>query len=124
MDLGLTPSELKFRDELRSWLKGNLPAKMVKTADSGHEYHEYLKAWQQKLYQGGYAGINWPKEYGGRGSSFIEQAVFQEELALADAPERMGTIGQGLVGKKVGEMAEISIPKGTLKLKIVEIATS
>jgi alkylation response protein AidB-like acyl-CoA dehydrogenase len=101
MDLGLNPSELKFRDELRSWLKANLPAKMVKTADSGHEYHEYLKAWQQKLYQGGYAGISWPKEYGGRGSSFIEQAIFQEELALADAPERMGTIGQGLVGPTI-----------------------
>ena len=101
MDLGLTQSELKFRDELRAWLKANMPAKMVKTADSGAEYHEYLKAWQRKLYEGGYAGINWPKEFGGRGATFIEQAIFQEELALADAPERMGTIGQGLVGPTI-----------------------
>jgi len=104
MDLGLTPSELKFRDELRAWLKANLPAKSsqaVKTASSAAEYHEFLKAWQRKLYEGAYAGINWPKEYGGRGASFIEQAIFQEELALADAPERMGTIGQGLVGPTI-----------------------
>jgi alkylation response protein AidB-like acyl-CoA dehydrogenase len=101
MDLSLIPSELKFRDELRAWLKGNLPAKMVKTADNTAAYNDYLKAWQRKLYEGGYAGINWPKEYGGRGATFIEQAIFQEELALADAPERMGTIGQGLVGPTI-----------------------
>jgi alkylation response protein AidB-like acyl-CoA dehydrogenase len=104
MDLGLTPSEQKFRDELRAWLTANLPAKTasaVRTAASTAEHHEFLKAWQRKLYEGGYAGINWPKEFGGRGASFIEQAIFQEELALTDAPERMGTIGQGLVGPTI-----------------------
>jgi len=101
MDLGLTASEQKFRDELRAWLKANLPAKMVKTADSAAAYFDYLKKWQKKLYEGGWAGVSWPKEYGGRGASFIEQAIFQEEMALADAPERMGTIGQGLVGPTI-----------------------
>ncbi len=104
MDLGLTDSELKFRDELRAWMKANLPAKSEqppKTADTYTEYNAFLKGWQRKLYDGGYAGINWPKEYGGRGASFIEQAIFQEEMALADAPERTGTIGQGLVGPTI-----------------------
>ncbi len=101
MDLGLTESELKFRDELRAWLKANLPPKMVKTADNAAEYYKYLANWQMKLYEGGWAGVSWPKEYGGRGASFIEQAIFQEEMALADAPERMGTIGQGLVGPTI-----------------------
>jgi alkylation response protein AidB-like acyl-CoA dehydrogenase len=101
MDLGLTDSETRFRDELRGWLKANLPAKMVKTADNAKEYYQYLADWQQKLYDGGWAGVSWPKEYGGRGASFIEQAIFQEEMALADAPERMGTIGQGLVGPTI-----------------------
>jgi alkylation response protein AidB-like acyl-CoA dehydrogenase len=104
MDLGLNGSEQKFRDELRTWLTANLPPKdkrPPKTAAFAGEYHEHLKGWQKKLYDGGYAGINWPKEYGGRGASFIEQAIFQEEMALADAPERMGTIGQGLVGPTI-----------------------
>ncbi len=104
MDLGLTASELEFRDELRAWLKANLPKKSsqaVKTAESATAYYQYLKDWQRKLYEGGYAGIAWPKEFGGRGATFIEQAIFQEELALADAPERMGTIGQGLVGPTI-----------------------
>ncbi|REK08233.1 MAG: acyl-CoA dehydrogenase [Planctomycetota bacterium] len=101
MDLGLTPSELEFRDQLRAWLKDNLPPKMVKTADNTTAYYDYLKDWQRKLYEGGWAGISWPKEYGGRGASFIEQAIFQEEMAIADAPERMGTIGQGLVGPTI-----------------------
>ena len=101
MDLGLTESETKFRDELRAWLKANLPTKMVKTADNTTDYYKYLADWQQKLYDGGWAGVSWPKEYGGRGASFIEQAIFQEEMALADAPERMGTIGQGLVGPTI-----------------------
>lgn len=104
MDLGLTASELKFRNELRAWLTAHLPSQQerpAKTAHSSGEYHEFLKRWQRKLYDGGYAGINWPKEYGGRGASFIEQAIFQEEMALSDAPERMGTIGQGLVGPTI-----------------------
>jgi alkylation response protein AidB-like acyl-CoA dehydrogenase len=101
MDLSLTASEQKFRDELRTWLAANLPPKMVKTADNATAYYDYLKGWQRKLYEGGWAGINWPKEYGGRGATPIEQAIFQEEMAKADAPERMGTIGQGLVGPTI-----------------------
>ena len=101
MDLGLTPGELKFRDELRAWLKANVPTKKIKTAETSAAHHASLKAWQRQLYEGGYAGVNWPKEFGGRGTTFIEQAIFQEELALADAPELMGTIGQGLVGPTI-----------------------
>jgi alkylation response protein AidB-like acyl-CoA dehydrogenase len=104
MDLGLTPSELKFRDEFRAWLKVNVPKKsshLVRTGESAAAYYQYLKDWQRKLFDGGYAGIAWPKEFGGRGATFIEQAIFQEELALADAPELFGTIGLSLVGPTI-----------------------
>ncbi len=103
MDLGLTPSELKFRDELRSWLKQNAPSKAslsATTTESPAEFHRQIRDWQRKLFDGGYAGIAWPKEFGGRGASFIEQAIFQEELALADTPET-ATIGQSLVGPTI-----------------------
>lgn len=104
MDLGLTPSELSFRDEVRAWLKANLPKKSshaIRTGESATAYYAYLKDWQRKLYDGGYTGIAWPKEFGGRGATFIEQAIFQEELALADAPELFGTIGLSLVGPTI-----------------------
>ena len=48
MDLGLTPGETKFRDELRAWLKANLPRKMVKSAESSTAYHEHLKGWRRQ----------------------------------------------------------------------------
>jgi alkylation response protein AidB-like acyl-CoA dehydrogenase len=103
MDLGLTSSELKFRDELRAWLKANAPAKSspaVTTTEPAAIFHKQIKDWQRKLFDGGYAGIAWPKEFGGRGATFIEQAIFQEELALADTPET-ATIGQSLVGPTI-----------------------
>ena len=103
MDLGLTPSELEFRDELRTWLKANAPTKAnlaVTAFESAAAFHQHLKDWRRKLFEGGYAGIAWPKEFGGRGATFIEQAIFQEELALADTPET-ATIGQSLVGPTI-----------------------
>jgi alkylation response protein AidB-like acyl-CoA dehydrogenase len=104
MDLGLSPSEQKFRDELRAWLKANLPPKLgqsARTGESKSEYYRYLKDWQRKLFDAGYAGIAWPKEYGGRAATFIEQAIFTEEMALADAPDIWGTIGLSLVGPTI-----------------------
>jgi alkylation response protein AidB-like acyl-CoA dehydrogenase len=104
MDLNLTTSELKFRDEFRAWLAANVPEEWAGggTGSEDHaEYIEYLRAWQRKLYDGGWAGISWPKEFGGRGASLIEQAVFQEELARANAPQLVGTIGLSLVGPTI-----------------------
>ncbi len=66
--------------------------------------YQYLKRLAaQNSYDGGYTGqgIAWPKEFGGRGSTFIEQAIFQEEMALANAPELFGTIGLSLVGPTI-----------------------
>ena len=74
---------------------------MGKTVETTAAYHQYLRTWQRTLFEGGWAGVSWPMEYGGRGATLIEQAIFQEELALADAPERLGVIGEGLVGPTI-----------------------
>ena len=90
MDLHPTPSELAFRNELRGWLKANQPQPWTGAShesEGQNAYTDYLSAWQRKLFDGGWAGIAWPKEFGGRGASFMEQAIFQEEMAAADAPE-------------------------------------
>ena len=99
MDLNLTPAEQAFRDEFRGWLASNVPEPWTK--GPGPEYVNYLRAWQRKLFEGGWAGIAWPKKYGGRGATLVEQAIFQEELALADAPHLIGTIGLSLVGPTI-----------------------
>jgi alkylation response protein AidB-like acyl-CoA dehydrogenase len=102
MDLNLTPMERTFRDEFRSWLKDNVPPPWTgKTGEDRREYEAYLKKWQRTLFEGGWAGISWPKAFGGRGATLMEQAIFQEELALANAPHLIGTIGLSLVGPTI-----------------------
>jgi alkylation response protein AidB-like acyl-CoA dehydrogenase len=103
MDLKLTPNEQQFRDEFRAWLKTNLPEELKggTSAEDRDDYNEYLRVWQRKLYEGGWAGISWPKEYGGRGATLMEQAIFQEELARDNAPQLIGTIGLSLVGPTI-----------------------
>src|SRR2546423_14634738 len=103
MDLTLFPNEQQFRDEFRAWLKTNLPEewKGATNTEDREDYIEYLRDWQRKLYEGGWAGISWPKEYGGRGATLMEQAIFQEELARANAPQLIGTIGLSLVGPTI-----------------------
>jgi len=103
MDLNLIPNELQFRDEFRAWLKINVPKEWKRgtSAEDRDDYIEYLRDWQRKLYEGGWAGISWPKEYGGRGASLMEQAIFQEELARANAPQLIGTIGLSLIGPTI-----------------------
>ena len=87
MDLNLSPDEIKFRDELRAWLAANAPTDWDERREESMESRfEYLKRWQRKLYEGGWAGISWPKEYGGRGASLMEQVIFWQEMALAQAP--------------------------------------
>ena len=104
MDLNLTPTEQQFRDEFRAWLTANVPPEWTGGglgAEDRDEYLDYLRDWQRKLYGGGWAGISWPKEFGGRGASLMEQAIFQEELARANAPQLIGTIGLSLVGPTI-----------------------
>lgn len=111
MDLRLTPAEQAFRDNLRAWLKEHVPAERPPaTRENDPGYWLFLRTWQKKLYEGGWAGVSWPKQYGGRGATPIEESIFQEELALADAPERVGIIGEGLVGGTI-------IAAGTQKQK-------
>ncbi len=99
MDLNLTAEELAFRDEFRGWLKANVPKDWDEYREqSMHARFDYLKRWQYKLYQGGWAGISWPKEYGGRGASLMEQVIFWQEMALANAPPLANTLGLGLIG--------------------------
>ena len=97
MDLSFSPSEEAFRAELRGWLEAHRPRRAYEPESLADEV-AYLVAWQRKLAGGGWVGVHWPKEYGGRGASVIENYIFQEEMARTQAPEIIGRIGVNLVG--------------------------
>jgi alkylation response protein AidB-like acyl-CoA dehydrogenase len=87
MDLRYTDEEELFRAELRAWLESVLPSLPPKPApDDWHGRRAYDTAWQRMLFDAGYAGINWPREFGGRGASPTEQLIFLEETERARAP--------------------------------------
>ena len=98
VDLTLSPSEQAFRDELQSWLKENHPG--TPPADE-HGSFEFRRAWQRRLHQAGWAGISWPEEYGGRGATLIEQAIFNEEIVRARTPQVVNVLGLAMGGPTV-----------------------
>jgi len=90
-----------FRGELRSWLDANVPddLRMQHAAALPEpERIRRLRAWQAKLAQARWVGITWPVDYGGRGASIPEQIAYTEEMARAEAPEVIGSLGIGIAG--------------------------
>jgi alkylation response protein AidB-like acyl-CoA dehydrogenase len=94
VDLTLSPGEQAFRDELRGWLADHRPAG---DPDSPMTF-ERRRAWQRTLHEHGWAGVWWPVEYGGRGATLMEAAIFSEELARARVPYPVNILGLLLAG--------------------------
>jgi len=93
MDFKDTPDEAAFRKEVRAWLKANRPKKK-ELADL--DYIAQAKLWQKRKYDAGWACISWPKEYGGRGASPIENVIWNQEESKYDLPGGVFSIGQGM----------------------------
>jgi alkylation response protein AidB-like acyl-CoA dehydrogenase len=98
VDLTLSPSEEAFRDELRAWLEANHPGESPSGDEEGFEFRRH---WQKKLHDSLWAGISWPKEYGGRGATLVEQAIFSEEMVRANAPSPANILGLAMGGPVV-----------------------
>jgi alkylation response protein AidB-like acyl-CoA dehydrogenase len=98
VDLTLSPSEESFRDELRAWLKDNHPGR---EPDGDLAGFEFRRAWQRQLHDAGWAGVSWPKEYGGRGATLVEQAIYNEEFVRAQAPSAANVLGLAMGGPTV-----------------------
>jgi alkylation response protein AidB-like acyl-CoA dehydrogenase len=95
MDLRDSAADAQFRAELRAWLGETLPQLPARPhRDDWDGRRRFDSDWQRRLFDAGYAGIDWPTEYGGKGASPTESLVFLEELARADAP----TVGVNFVG--------------------------
>jgi alkylation response protein AidB-like acyl-CoA dehydrogenase len=87
---------VEFREELRSWLQEHTSPDVEVAATL--EDAELLRKWQRTLRSGRWVGIHWPVEYGGRGASLAQVAIYNEELARAQAPPILGRAGVSLVG--------------------------
>jgi alkylation response protein AidB-like acyl-CoA dehydrogenase len=97
VDLRYSPEDEDFRRELRSWLKTALPQEMRERAfwagKSDDERFQIRREWEAGKAEAGFAGIVWPTEYGGRGGSPTMKAVYDREMALANAPATVNPLG-------------------------------
>src|SRR6185503_9354250 len=94
MDLNYAPEDREFREKTRRWLEANTPKHELKTLDE-------RKAWHRKLYEGGYVGMLWPREYGGWGATPMQQAIVQDEMARVSAPPTINGLGIGFIGPTI-----------------------
>lgn len=87
MDLAFTPEELKFRDDIRAWVKANLPQDIAaKVHQAQRLTRDDMQRWAKILGKQGWLGYGWPKEFGGPGWNAVQKHLFEEECAMAGAP--------------------------------------
>jgi len=102
MDSDFTPDQEAFRKEVRHWLETNLPddlrGRAFAASRADHEEVRKLRAWQKKMYEGGYVGIDWPREFGGRGASIVEVIILYQEMARAESPQIVNRGGVSMLG--------------------------
>jgi alkylation response protein AidB-like acyl-CoA dehydrogenase len=91
MDLRYREEDIEFRRQVRAWFEENLPKKKIETFEARREWH-------RKLYDAGFVGMGWPKEYGGREARPMEQAIVGEEMARVNAPQGVNGLGIAIVG--------------------------
>jgi alkylation response protein AidB-like acyl-CoA dehydrogenase len=99
VELRDTPEEAAFRAEVRAFIESNLPAGSRERGARRFESDD--REWSRKLGEAGYAGLTWPKEFGGAGAPYSHQAIFLEEQARAEAPSHLGVIGLGMAGPTI-----------------------
>ncbi len=87
MDLRTSPHEQAFRAEARAWLEPAVAALPPRPeAEDWAGRREFDTGWQRRLFEAGYAGLDWPEEAGGRGATPGEHLIFLEEAERAGAP--------------------------------------
>jgi alkylation response protein AidB-like acyl-CoA dehydrogenase len=106
VDFSLTPAQEAFRERVRSWLEQSIPRDWVRRATGSSEVprpeaYQLLREWQRRLYDAGFIGLTWPKEYGGQGLTFVEEMILHQEMALLKAPPILNVLGVGMAGPTI-----------------------
>lgn len=101
MDFEYPAEDEAFRSHVRDWLDTHLTAEF-RALGTGTEFNAsdwpVRVAWEREMGTGGWVGLSWPQAFGGREATLMQELVFAEEYALAEAPTRAGTFGQGMLG--------------------------
>ena len=106
MDLRFSPEDEAFRAEARDWLTERLSGEFAGVRGRGgpgdeHSLFEERLAWERALGDAGWTCLSWPREYGGRDVTLLQQVIFYEEYARAGGPGRVGLVGEGLIGPTI-----------------------
>jgi alkylation response protein AidB-like acyl-CoA dehydrogenase len=99
----LGESELDFQRSLRAWLLATTPPPGLRDYGATPTLDDIpaARAWQRQLFEGGWAGMSWPRSFGGRGATPLEQAIFAEELATARLPRQLNIVTFELAGPMI-----------------------
>ena len=102
MDFDFTAEQEAFRKEVRQWLETNLPddlrGRSFAASRADHAEVRKLRAWQRKMFEAGYIGIDWPREFGGRGASLVDVIILYQEMARAESPQIVNRGGVSMLG--------------------------
>ena len=105
MDLNDTPEQAEYRAKARSWIAEHRDeAPVLRGEGAIEDEDEAIRAhrvWQRKLAEAGYAGVTWPKEYGGQGLGPLEQVVVNQEINAGGVPGILDSIGVGMLGPTI-----------------------
>ncbi len=104
MDLELDDDTLAFRDEVRAFLKANVPADPLTSMDTAEGFEEH-RQWEQQLADAGMSVVSWPVELGGRDATLQQWVIFEEEYYRAGAPGRVSQNGIFLLAPTLFEHA-------------------
>jgi alkylation response protein AidB-like acyl-CoA dehydrogenase len=99
MDLTFSDTELAFRDELRAWFADHEPGEEPRGDEDAH--YVWRRSFQRALADDGWAAVHWPPEYGGRGATLTQSAIFFEELGRSGAPLPANVLGLLLAGPTI-----------------------
>jgi alkylation response protein AidB-like acyl-CoA dehydrogenase len=94
MDLNFSQADNEFRARVRKWFEDSMPRSEMTTLDE-------RKAWHRKMYDAGFVGMGWPKDYGGQDARPMEQAIVADEMARCNAPSTVNGLGLSIVGPTI-----------------------
>src|SRR5437870_10422244 len=102
MNFEFSQSDEGFRKDVRAWLERNLPddlrGRSFAASRADRDEVRRLRAWQKTMSEAGYVGMDWPREFGGRGASIVEMVILYQEMARAESPQFVNRGGISMLG--------------------------